>query len=182
MNDSAYRLFFALWPPASVRDRLAHLSRSLPLGKAKPVPAENLHITLAFLGSADEGQRACLESLAEGIQVPPFCLALDQLGHFPRPQVLWVGCSQEPEPVFELVGELKRRLPECGFEPETRPYRTHLTLARKVRRPRLEEKHVDPIVWPVEDFCLVASETLPQGAQYAVLRRWPLSAADALEE
>ncbi len=58
--------------------------------------------------------------------------------------------------------------------PERRPYRAHLTLARKVgKAPRSQA--IEAIQWPVNEFCLVQSRTLPTGAEYAVLRTWPLS-------
>ncbi len=52
------RLFFALWPDPPTRTALAMLVDGLPLVGGRRVPAENLHLTLAFLGNVDEGAAA----------------------------------------------------------------------------------------------------------------------------
>ncbi|MEK7734146.1 MAG: hypothetical protein AAB329_01730, partial [Pseudomonadota bacterium] len=76
----------------------------------------------------------------------------------------------------------------CGLEPETRPFKAHLTLARNVRRysgigrggrvaARMRHERVDdvaPVEWPVTALMLVSSETRPHGARYTILREWPL--------
>jgi hypothetical protein len=51
------RLFLAIWPPDDVLDRLADMERPKDQG-VKWVPQENLHITLRFLGDADEAEVA----------------------------------------------------------------------------------------------------------------------------
>ncbi|MGH8519928.1 MAG: 2'-5' RNA ligase family protein, partial [Gammaproteobacteria bacterium] len=61
------RLFFALWPSEEARSSLAEVTASLHVRRAKPVPAENLHITLLFLGSVTAQTRTCAEAIAEGI-------------------------------------------------------------------------------------------------------------------
>ena len=51
--------------------------------------------------------------------------------------------------------------------------RQYATLARKARRARLPDS-IEPIQWPISSFALVESKTLPTGAEYSVLRTWPL--------
>lgn len=168
------RLFFALWPDAVARDRLQALGEHIPRSQGKPVPVDKLHLTLAFLGAVDGETRRCAEGVADGIGVPPFRLALDWLGHFPRPRVVWVGTNTPPPALLALVEGLAEGLERCGIPREHRPFRAHLTLARKVRR-FSGTGTVEPVTWPVNEFSLVRSRTLPQGAVYEVLRRWPLN-------
>ena len=53
------RLFFALWPPPEAARALADWANDVASGTAgKPVVAENIHLTLAFLGEADPGEAA----------------------------------------------------------------------------------------------------------------------------
>ncbi|HYL02781.1 MAG TPA: 2'-5' RNA ligase family protein, partial [Steroidobacteraceae bacterium] len=53
------RLFFALWPDAAQRTVLAHAVRKAVRNcGGRPVPAESLHVTLAFLGSVPESRMA----------------------------------------------------------------------------------------------------------------------------
>lgn len=173
MTSERQRLFFALWPDPEVRVRLQRLTRGLQPQRGRPVAADKLHVTLAFLGSVDGAIRECLEHAADGVRRAPFSLHLDRLGHWSRPQVLWLGCSETPPELLGLVADLAAAMRSCDREPETRPYHAHLTLARKVRRVRLPEA-VEPVDWPVERFVLVQSDTLPEGAVYQVLRSWLL--------
>lgn len=174
------RLFFALWPDEALRQKLYALGGEL-LGdnRGRRLPAENLHQTLAFLGYVNAERQACLEREASEIQSPAFTLMLDHAGFWPRKGILWVGGTL-PEELLALVRALQSGLVACGLEPETRPFQIHLTLARNMRRLRLERNHaIEPLAWPVRQFALVASQTLPEGARYEVLRTWPLLLANS---
>lgn len=168
------RLFFALWPEPAVQEEIRrHCKGLLRHAGGRPVAAENLHITLAFLGTTDADQQACVERAADAIALPPFTLTLDQTGHWPRPRVLWLGASEQPPALLALAEGLRRGAIGCGLRQETRPYHAHLTLARKVSRAPADMA-CRPLVWPVDRFALVASETRAEGAQYTPLRFWPL--------
>jgi RNA 2',3'-cyclic 3'-phosphodiesterase len=78
----------------------AEIERLRPLSRAVAwVPADNLHLTLRFLGhqTADrlrEVARALAETAAAAA---PFSLALEGVGAFPgpdRPRILWIGVSE----------------------------------------------------------------------------------------
>lgn len=168
------RLFFALWPDEASRAALAALAREALPGRGKLVAPENLHITLVFLGGADPQQRACAERAAGAAAAPAFTLRLERLGGFRRAGVLWSAPCETPAPLHTLVDGLNRGLAPCGFEPETRPYHAHVTLARKLER-RVRERPHPPIEWPVQAFHLVQSHLHAQGARYRILRSWPLA-------
>ncbi len=175
-EPSVKRLFFALWPDEVLRQQLYALGGVL-LGdnRGRRMPAENLHLTLAFLGYVDAERQECLEREASAIQSPAFTLTLDQAGFWPRKGILWVG-GTIPVELLALVRALQQALMRCGLEPETRPFQIHLTLVRNVRRLRLERNRaIAPLMWPVRKFALVASQTLPEGARYEVLRTWDLT-------
>ena len=104
----AKRLFFALWPDDALRQKLHALGEEI-LGncsmrcstsaipgvvgnyRGRRIPPENLHLTLAFLGSVDAERQACLERMALAIRSPAFTLTLDQAGFWPRKGLLWAG-------------------------------------------------------------------------------------------
>ncbi len=170
------RLFFALWPNEVLHQKLYALGGEL-LGsnRGRRMPAENLHLTLAFLGYVNAERQACLERETSAIHSTAFTLTLDHAGFWPRKGILWVG-GTPPEALLGLVRALQQGLTACGLEPETRPFQIHLTLARNVRRLRLDRNHVvAPLTWKVTQFALVASQTLPEGARYEVLRAWDLT-------
>jgi len=166
------RLFFALWPAQAARKALLGLQRRLnPAGR--PTPGENLHSTLAFLGSVDAQRQACVEQAAGRVVAPPFPLRLERVGCFPRAGIIWSGASDAPSALLSLVETLNAELASCGFEPDKRPFTAHVTLARKVGDSVKNAPH-PPVEWPVDEFCLAESQTLSGGARYRVLKRWPL--------
>ncbi len=170
-EEAKQRLFFALWPDEDTRERLATLV--LDEITARWVNRDNLHVTLAFLGSVDKHTRSCVEHVAAQVSVPSFTLQLDEVGYWRKPRILWVGASQLPASLEQLLEVLNDGLSTCGFKPERREYRAHITLARKVHTP-IAHRNIDPIAWPIDSFALVESRTLPAGASYQVLRTWLL--------
>ena len=176
-NISTRRLFVALWPDTAVRRSLEELLERLPLKGGKAVPLENLHITLNFLGPVAPDRRECIERVLAAVQGESFTLAFDTLGYFPRPRVLWLGAAQVPEALRHLSTALNQGLQDCGFTPDSRLLVPLMTLRRKVNH-STPLHTVDPLIWVVRDFVLVESVTLPAGAQYTVLGRWPLAESD----
>lgn len=167
------RLFFALWPDADVRAALAAVARGCGHGRERILVPANLHLTLAFVGNVTADQRACMEAAAATVNGRSFAVTLDQLGFWPRPRVLWAGVEAVPAALEELVADLNSALAICGYQPETRPFRAHVTLARKVSRPP-RQIAIAPIRWTVRDFCLAQSVSGERGSEYRVLGRWPL--------
>ncbi|WJW74737.1 RNA 2',3'-cyclic phosphodiesterase [Thiohalobacter sp. IOR34] len=169
------RLFFALWPDAATRSALARVARAVARGNGRPVAADNLHLTLAFIGPVDAEQRDCLRRAAAGVGGSAFRLRLDQYGYWQRPRIAWLGAGEVPEALSSLVRRLNEALAtECGHQPDPRPFAVHVTLARKARRRRVPEEVV-PIDWAVDRFCLVESRSTDNGVRYELLECWPLA-------
>lgn len=174
MTESAkQRLFFAIWPGGQECRQLDAYRSMLRGCGGRKVPSERLHLTLAFLGGVDSDTRDCLIAAADTIDLPPFTLQLDKFGFWRRPQVVWLGSEEVPEGLSSLLSALNGAIRQCGLEPESRPFRTHLTLLRKAHRPP-RQREVEPMAWTVERFVLVASETRPEGAVYEILKCWEL--------
>ncbi len=167
------RLFFALWPDDETRAAIADLAREQIHRKARRVAADNLHITLAFPGNVTARVQACLEEAASGITGAPFELAVDRLGYWSGPRIIWAAPAQTPRELWSLVTSLREVLAACGLEPENRPYQAHISLARKASQ-ALGVTRIAPIPWSIRQFCLVESVSEPAGVRYRVLRIWPL--------
>jgi RNA 2',3'-cyclic 3'-phosphodiesterase len=168
------RLFFALWPPLELSRELFRLgSKVLHGGAGRRVVAENIHLTLAFLGSVNATFRECAEQTASNVQVDAFSLDLEWVGCWPKSGILWVGPELTPKTLWQLVEQLNSGLAGCGHEAEKRPYAAHLTLARNAR-PCLPAHNIDAHRWEIDRFCLVQSHTLREGARYEILREWKL--------
>jgi len=170
------RLFFALWPDESTRGRLAAFLERLPRGEGRDMRAENLHLTLAFLGDCEEGLLTCLDEVGAALTGAPFELIFDRLGHFRRARVLWLGVSQPPQELLALqeglVGLLAGR---CGLPRNEHPFTPHLTLRRNAAHPLPWPEGMRPVSWWVEGFALVESLQGPSGVCYQPIRAWSLT-------
>jgi 2'-5' RNA ligase len=163
----AFRLFLALWPDDAVRHAIGEHARawSLPSDCVRYGPLD-WHVTLHFLGSVPTER---VPEIAAGVDVPlePFELALDQPLMWPRGLAVVIA-SQVPPALKVLHDRLGHALRDMEQAVELRPYRPHLTLARRADgavRPRAAA----PVVWPVRSFALVVS-TGRTDHRYEVLR------------
>ena len=176
VHPAGQRLFFALWPePAAQRALYAQVRAVLPHGAGRLVVPENLHLTLVFLGVVDEDRRHCLEAAAAAAAVRSrrFSLEFDVAGYWPRPRVLWFGCSRPPQALLDLVAALQSGVGGCGFAADRRPYAAHLTVARKLAHDP-GAMAIAPVRWSVEEFVLAESQTRSDRAYYRPLQTWML--------
>lgn len=172
---AASRLFFALWPDDATREALVKVQRQLAAAGGRPIHPRDLHITLAFLGQVADERLACVYAAAQRVCVPPLSFTLDRQGAWPGPRVAWAAPSTVPQGLTDLVAQLWQGLVDCGFVPEARAYRPHVTLLRKA--PRLPAADLaEPIPWTAEAFVLAASATGPAKPGYVIRRSWPLCA------
>jgi RNA 2',3'-cyclic 3'-phosphodiesterase len=131
------RVFVAVDLPPETRGLLAARLDDLLSGRAvpgKPVPPENWHVTLRFVGWVDDvGVDRLTAALAEADWGSGFGLRLAGLGAFPRPRratVLWAGFDRGTERLEELAAVAEEVAREAGLPPEDRPFHAHLTLSR----------------------------------------------------
>lgn len=152
------RVFFALWPDDRVRDALLRWQlHNLP-HEARRQHRDDLHMTLSFLGNVEQQQLAGLFDLAAELPASAFSLVLDQIGYWRAPQVLWAGPSSAPGALIELQDRLTQALLKLGFSADDRPYRPHVTLARRVRS-EASAGPLLPVTWQVQELALL--ESLP---------------------
>jgi 2'-5' RNA ligase len=167
------RLFFALWPDEGVRIALARIARALPRRRGRLVPASNLHMTAVFVGATDARTCDSLQARAGDIDAREFFLTLTHIGYFSRSRILRLGADECPAALTDLVRQLNTCLTVCALTPELRPFRPHVTLRRDAA-PLSTDLRVPPVKWSVHSFCLMASETRPEGARYEILRQFAL--------
>lgn len=71
------RLFFAIDLPAEIREQIIRWRAThFPPDAGRPVAADNLHLTLAFLGEVSAEKEKALSLLAGRIRQPGFTLTL----------------------------------------------------------------------------------------------------------
>ena len=163
-----------------MRERLAEsVRRAVHHSGGRPVPADQLHLTLAFLGAVPVAQVTALADLAMAAQhaarLPGTTLeiSLGRLEYWTRPRVLCALPLAPPAGLGRLVSGLLEGLTAAGFTPDLKPFRAHVTVARKVAC--LSEPHaMHPVRWRFEHFALVESRTQHAGAVYSVVETYPL--------
>lgn len=176
-ESTTERLFFALWPALEMQTAMYNLGRQLSSDvTGRSTQLDNLHITLAFVGNVPLATKQCLQQAATTINLSPFMLSLDKVGHWVKPGIVWLGASQLPEALLKLVTQLNSQLQPCGYQPDVRPYQAHVTLFRKASTLR-KLPVITPLVWSVNDFCLVRSTAYQKGVHYEVIARWLLPSA-----
>ncbi len=149
------RLFLALWPDEHVRQALLACRDAWQWGShAGPVPPRHLHLTLHFLG---ELPRARMAELVDGLAVPlsAFEVTLAPLAVWPNGVAVWEP-SFCPQALSYLHQQLGQALTRLGVPLEDRPYRPHVTLARRARDAQMPLS-VPPLTWSVDHYALVES-------------------------
>ncbi len=175
MANLNLRLFFALWPADTVRKELmANTESWRPQLAAHWIKPANLHITLAFLGDVDAGRLGEAQAAADAVGAEGFELSLDTLEHWRKPKILCLTPTVTPAPLTQLARDLAARLTEAGFDLDQRPYRPHLTLARKAAYLPADASLTKPIPWKASEFVLVESRQDSRGSFYGILKTWPL--------
>lgn len=169
---------------AALRDAQEALRADLDGGGLSWVPPEKSHLTVRFLGEMDPRRFEALR-VALGPPVgslPPFSVKIAGAGSFGprgRPQVLWLGVQDPNGVLAALYHAVDQGLRRLRVNPEQRPYRPHLTLARARGRVPAELltrlRSVGDIgTLPVDALRLYQSDTGPAGTTYTELMRFPL--------
>ena len=139
----------------------------------RKVSQQQWHITLAFLGNVTGDTYECVQQQAEQVSGQSFDLRLDTVGHWSRPKVAWLGCSDTPKEMQSLASVLNSELKQCGYEPEYKDFKPHMTLMRKVSR-MPKPFQFEPIQWHLNQFVLVESQVDNKGSSYKIINQWDL--------
>jgi 2'-5' RNA ligase len=169
------RVFFALSPPPAAPRALGDLARETARrAHGRPVPAENTHVTLAFIGAWPIARMPMLMDAAHDVAGESMRIVLDDLGTFRRAGVAWIGSSSPPDALVRLQFSLAAALRSGGIAfDDLQPYRPHVTLARHCRGP-YPQGATPPVAFDVDRFSLMQSEMRAEGARYRELAEWPL--------
>ena len=168
------RLFVAIDLPKAIKDALVRLDPKVR--GVRWLPAEQMHLTLGFLGQVDASIQERLRDKLSEIRWSAFFLPIAGLGTFPsrgRPNIIWIGVGAGHPHLFQLHKRVQDAALAAGLEPDLRPWHPHITLARcrdvsaELIRPFLK-RHVDfdaGMIY-VESFCLYSSVLTPAGSIY----------------
>jgi RNA 2',3'-cyclic 3'-phosphodiesterase len=188
------RLFVALEISPAIRDHLAALLNELRALESKSsakkprwVRAENLHVTLKFIGHIEPARLDPIcARLAKVRSEAPLDLRFRGLGLFPnaeRPRVLWAGIAAS-ESLTSLAGDVAATLATLGIPAEERAFSPHLTLARcepsgisAALRAALDRDSARAFgELRTDRFHLIESKLKPSGAEYTTLQSFVFTA------
>lgn len=171
-GDERLRLFCALRLPSEIVERLVswqHEALARVPG-VRVLPADNLHVTLAFLGHRPARE---LEAIVGALRKASSRVAQPRLslrGYRETRSVGMLTFDDEDGRATALATDLHGRLEALGvYEPERRRWLPHVTVLRFRERPRLRPAlpELEPFV--TSDAAAYLSRLRPGGAQYEVL-------------
>jgi RNA 2',3'-cyclic 3'-phosphodiesterase len=179
------RLFVGIPLGLSVSREIQKTSSSLKwaAGRMRWTEPESWHITLQFLGNATPERLPSLVAHLQEVKAPPLSIQLGGVDFFDRAGVLFVGVVVSQQ-LAALQKQVSLATAACGFIPDPRSYRPHITLARikdrtgmKTLRGFLAGEAHPPAISAFEpiEFLLYESFLGRDGARYEIRTRFPLS-------
>ncbi|HEY5381191.1 MAG TPA: RNA 2',3'-cyclic phosphodiesterase [Acidobacteriaceae bacterium] len=182
------RLFVGLALSEEAKQRLERLTLRLraPEDGLRWTSAEQWHITLVFLATVEDKERALLLREWGRIHAVAVAVRIEGLGTFDRTGILYAAVEVSPE-LLHLQQRVAEAARVSGLEAEDRAYRPHITLARSRNReglrtlqrlkPALEKQRLR-VDWRAEEVLMYESQLSPSGSRYLVRERFALSEDD----
>ncbi|PWN07738.1 RNA 2',3'-cyclic phosphodiesterase [Rhodohalobacter mucosus] len=171
------RLFVSIDPPSQIRKQLAAwIPDNSGIKKTAP---RNMHLTLLFLGEQSREKSHIICESLQKVRFRSFQMTVQEIGAFPdkrSPAVVWAGAEGTPE-LFNLQKKIENQL-SLFTEPDLRPFRPHITLARVKNPARVTGEDIfsaspAPLSFNVSGFSLKNSVLESSGAVHRVLKKFP---------
>ncbi len=174
------RLFVALELPGEVRAALAAWADDAAPPEVRRVAVDNLHLTLAFLGSRSAQEADAVTALLDAVAAPVGELRTAGALWLPprRPGVLTVALAGAPGLSALQAAVVAGLVDAVGFETESRSFRPHVTVGRVRRGPGVRASGLaDPpqLAFEAQALTLFRSQIGPGGPKYEALARAALS-------
>lgn len=98
------------------------------------VNQEHMHLTVEFLGEIPSTKVEIIKNVMKELKAESFTLKLTEIGYFKRREgnIYWLGIEKN-NTLTNTQAILHKMLLDLGFELESREYKPHLTLGRKVK-------------------------------------------------
>jgi len=181
------RLFLAIKLPAQLIEQITEYQKNLNPEIFRIVPAENLHLTIVFIGGAEGQKTEEIKKVVSGV-AKKFSLSeikFEETVYGPNPEnprLIWLKGKYNLD-YENLKKELEDNLIRAGvnLEKENRKFLPHITLARI----KEQKSHLLPLPGKVEKkmffaftpqgIWLMESLLMPIGAQYKNLEEFSFS-------
>ena len=158
------------------------------------IPAENVHLTLKFLGDVSATNVKRLAEIIRRVSLAHECfeISVGSLGVYPnmrRPRVIWLGV-EAPQSLYAIQRGVDQETSRLGYETKEQDFSPHLTIGRvsrgadyrelKAIGDSLEAETVGFLgAARVERVNLYRSDLKPTGAEYSVMYSGSLADAKA---
>lgn len=176
------RLFIAIPIDSEIRKKLGSLGGTIP--GARPVPEDQIHLTLRFIGEVESNIFHDIREQLHELSSKPLQISVKGTGHFPprgNPRVIWAGIEPAGD-VIILRNRINTILSRCGIDPERRKFRAHITLARLENSPPERVAHfltgnalLHSPPFAVDHVNLYSSKLTPDGAIHRIEGSYPLA-------
>ncbi len=177
------RTFISIDMPKEIQKEIRKIQERLPEFKGKKTESENLHLTLKFLGEANERKIENIKERLRKVEHNSFETEIDSIGVFDnrkskvykRRIIVWLHLTN----CEKLQKEIDEKLKDL-FEKERR-FMSHLTIAR-VKKVRDRKKFIielkkikfPKIKFKVDAFYLMESKLSEKGSKYSVIKKYKL--------
>jgi len=182
------RTFFAVDIPINdiISGVLPEIRNQLKGEKIRWIPADQLHLTLKFLGDTPENTIQSIISAVSGLlgKIPAFTLQLCSVGLFKNlhnPRIIWIGIQPCPS-LQQAVQSINEGLLPFGFTADETEFLPHITVGRvkeikqREQLGMLLEKYQHASFGTASITAVIFYESLlkPEGPVYLPLKRIPL--------
>jgi 2'-5' RNA ligase len=170
------RAFLSLNPDPQTAMDIDRWSALCWLGIERRVPAQNLHVTLAFLGEISQQTEADINEYFSTSAAGETCqLTFDKVGYWPQPKVLWLGCESVPASLNVLAQRCRTLANRVGIRVNGKRFEPHITLARNPASPP-QPPLTDPAFTVRFDSIQLCESFLDKrGARYSIRESWALT-------
>lgn len=181
-SSTSLRLFVAVYPPPDVAAAMNSHINDLTLPDHRPVPIDQIHLTLQFIGDVDLRQ---LDSTIESVQrssagLGAFTLKPTELIALPKrgqARLIAARCD-EPAAMLEMQRRLAHRLTRKPRRKAGDRFLPHMTLTRFHSPTKFELNETDAALhlpgFPVPSIRLMRSTLRPDGAVHEVVQECAL--------
>ena len=172
------KLFIAISPPEDVKKTLSLVKKGFPEIPAKWTEKNNIHLTLLFIGHADNDKIEEIKGrIKRGVKkINPFQIEIETISYAPSgsmpPKMIWAKITRS-EPLSQLRSKI--RIDHDDFSP-------HITLARintwqfaKMDQEELPMIEMERATFMVESVELMESKISKGILKYELLERFELN-------
>jgi len=177
------RLFIAINLQDDIKQEIANLIHDLKNLNRKStnikwVKAENLHLTLQFLGSTDEDLvdpiTKVINETAQDLEQVDFQLGgINAFPNLHNPRVIFLSLKGEKLPkIVDFQLRLAKNLEKLGINIEKRPWKAHITVGRVKGHNSHKidlNRQIQPLQGQIKAVDLMQSQLMPDGPVYSIV-------------